>query len=146
MRELRPQTLRRARKHASCTQFGAIPWRLHAGRVQVLLITSRKRGRWIVPKGWPIDGLTPPGSAAREAWEEAGVRGRVAPLCQGVFALQKKSTPRMIALFALQVSTLAATWPEKGQRKRRWFDRDEAAERVDNPELAAILRQFSPFG
>lgn len=39
----------------------------------MLLITSRDTGRWILPKGWPIDGLDGAGAALQEAWEEAGV-------------------------------------------------------------------------
>ena len=55
------------------TQYGALCWRMHRGKVEVLLITSRDTGRWVIPKGWPIDGLAPAQTAAREAWEEAGV-------------------------------------------------------------------------
>ena len=58
------------------TQFAALCYRIKSNKVQVLLVTTRRTGRWILPKGWPIDGLTPQKSAAREAWEEAGVIGR----------------------------------------------------------------------
>jgi len=67
------------------TQYGAVCWRLHRGRVEVLLVTSRDTGRWIIPKGWPIDGLSPAGTAQREAWEEAGVEGEVIEDGLGVF-------------------------------------------------------------
>ncbi|MEN9850080.1 MAG: hypothetical protein RL128_243, partial [Pseudomonadota bacterium] len=60
------------------TQYGALCWRMHRGKVEVLLITSRDTGRWVIPKGWPIDGLAPAQTAAREAWEEAGVEGDIA--------------------------------------------------------------------
>ena len=40
-------------------QIGALCWRMHRGKVEVLLITSRDTGRWVIPKGWPIKGLTP---------------------------------------------------------------------------------------
>ena len=29
-----------------------------SGKTEILLITSRGTGRWILPKGWPIDGLS----------------------------------------------------------------------------------------
>ena len=61
------------------TQYGVIPVREAAdGRVEVLLITSRETRRWVVPKGWPIKGLKPHASAAREAFEEAGLIGETA--------------------------------------------------------------------
>ena len=63
---------------AARTQYGALCWRMHRGKVEVLLITSRDTGRWVIPKGWPIAGLAPAETAAREAWEEAGVEGDIA--------------------------------------------------------------------
>src|SRR5262245_65843036 len=61
-------------------QYGALPFRLRTGsrRPQFMLITSRETQRWVIPKGWPKKGKSPQYSAAREAFEEAGVRGDVA--------------------------------------------------------------------
>jgi 8-oxo-dGTP pyrophosphatase MutT (NUDIX family) len=60
-------------------QFAALPWRRRRGeRLEILLVTTRRSGRWIVPKGWPIDGCSPRECAAREAMEEAGVLGVIA--------------------------------------------------------------------
>src|ERR1700754_3917375 len=60
-------------------QFGALPYRFASGGgLQILLITSRTTRRWIIPKGWAIKGSKPWESAAREAYEEAGLRGTVA--------------------------------------------------------------------
>jgi hypothetical protein len=39
---------------------------------EILLVTSRDTGRWIIPKGWPIDGKNASEAALQEAWEEAG--------------------------------------------------------------------------
>ena len=63
-------------------QVAALCWRLRKGRAEVLLVTSRDTGRWVLPKGWPITGLSPQAAAAREAWEEAGVaEGRNCVCC-----------------------------------------------------------------
>jgi len=70
-----PLSLHGAAKGEVRTQFAALPFRVKEDKVQVLLITSRGTGRWIVPKGWPMEGKTPAESALQEAWEEAGVQG-----------------------------------------------------------------------
>ena len=71
------------------TQVAALCWRKHRDRVEVLLITSRDTGRWVLPKGWPIPGLNAHEAAAIEAWEEAGVRGPVTPDALGYFGYDK---------------------------------------------------------
>jgi 8-oxo-dGTP pyrophosphatase MutT (NUDIX family) len=53
------------------------------------LVTTRRTKRWIIPKGWPIKGLKPSKTAAREAFEEAGVSGRVGAKPLGVFTYEK---------------------------------------------------------
>ncbi|MBD3765809.1 MAG: NUDIX hydrolase [Rhodobacterales bacterium] len=143
--EFRPaQTLLR-------TQYGALCWRIKKGRVQVLMVTSRDTGRWVIPKGWPVTGLGPAESAAREAWEEAGVRGRTDAVCLGVYDYPKmladgRALPCQVAVYPLQVDRLARKFPERKQRKRHWFTPEKAALRVDDPGMAAILRGFAPAG
>jgi 8-oxo-dGTP pyrophosphatase MutT (NUDIX family) len=57
--------------------------------LEILIVTTRQSRRWIVPKGWPIKRLTPSKSAAREAFEEAGVRGKVGARAIGNFTYIK---------------------------------------------------------
>ena len=80
------------RKTRDSTQFAALPCRIMAdGSRQVMLVTSRETRRWVIPKGWPMKGLKPPKVAAREAYEEAGLVGRIIgkrPI--GVFYYQKR--------------------------------------------------------
>ena len=126
------------------TQFGAICWRKAKFGVDVLLITSRETGRWIVPKGWPISGGDGPRSAQREAWEEAGVEGKVGKNCLGLYSYQKvvdqdQSFLCVVAIYALQVEKLVRRYPEHSQRQRRWFSAAEAAEMVAEPELRMLL-------
>ncbi len=131
------------------TQFGALCWRKHRSEVQVLLVTSRRSKRWILPKGWPIDGSTPVEAAMEEAWEEAGVKGKSKPICVGLFSYTKEldgdsNLPCMVALFPVKVTSLANDWPEKSERKRRWFSLKKAASLVQEPELSSILKKFDP--
>ncbi|WP_092694099.1 NUDIX hydrolase [Tranquillimonas rosea] len=137
-----------ARKRDMRTQFGAICWRMKKGKLQVLLVTTRTTRRWTPPKGWPIDGLTPAGSAAREAYEEAGVSGSISETCLGIYSYTKElagdDLPCVVALFPLKVERKMSMWPEKPERRRRWMSPKKAASRVREPELARLLRNFDP--
>lgn len=131
------------------TQFGAICWRKRADEVQVLLVTSLRRKRWIIPKGWPQDQATPARAARTEAWEEAGVEGKVKPVCLGIYSYIKELTsgnpmPCVVAVFPIRVKALHDKFPEKGQRRRKWFTLEKAAKKVSEPELANLLRSFDP--
>jgi len=84
-----PISLHGARKGEVRSQFAALCYRIKRGKVQVLLVTSRGSKRWIVPKGWPMEGKTPAASAKQEAWEEAGVYGRSVGSCLGVYSYAK---------------------------------------------------------
>lgn len=132
------------------TQIGALCYRMMRGDVQVLLITSRTRRRWIVPKGWPIDGTTPAETAATEAWEEAGVVGKLRETCLGLFGYTKlggdgeQDVPCVVAVYPIRVKSLASEYPERQQRRRKWFSPKKAASKVAEPELRRLLREFDP--
>ncbi|WP_336098729.1 NUDIX hydrolase [Roseovarius sp. CH_XMU1461] len=131
------------------SQFAALCFRMKKGKPQVLMITTRGSGRWIIPKGWPMPGRTPAEAALIEAWEEAGVQGKGYDQCLGVFSYHKLFTrtdgaPCLALVYPIKVKALAQNFPEKGQRKRKWMGLDKAATKVDEPELAQILRQFNP--
>ena len=136
-------------KTAARLQYGALCWRRQAAGLEVLLITSRDTGRWVIPKGWPMPGLAPEAAAAQEAWEEAGVEGRVNPVCLGRFGYTKvlsvdASVPCAVAVYGLQVSALATTYPEAEARRRAWFALAKAATLVDEPELRVLIDSFIP--
>lgn len=124
-------------------QLAALCWRMNRGRVEVLLITSRDTGRWVVPKGWPMVGRSGAEAAAREAWEEAGVEGAVGAEALGYFGYDKMlktgALPLMVAVYPLRVARLADRFPERKQRRRKWFTADKAARKVAEPELRALL-------
>jgi 8-oxo-dGTP pyrophosphatase MutT (NUDIX family) len=143
--KLRPEPDREPR-----SQYAALPWRRTAdGAVEVLVITSRETRRWVIPKGWPIKGLKAPMVAAREAFEEAGVEGIVRKKKLGAFHYEKRLRtgriqPVKVAVYALQVVLQNDEWPEKGQRDKQWTSVADAACRVDEPELRAIIAAFAP--
>lgn len=132
-------------------QYAALCYRAQRGKVQVLMITSRDTGRWVIPKGWPMAGISPAECAAQEAWEEAGVKGQAAPHSEGRFYYDKVLGPRTavpctVEVYPLRVERLAGEFPEKGQRRRKWFSLQKAAQKVAEPELAQILAAFVPPG
>jgi 8-oxo-dGTP pyrophosphatase MutT (NUDIX family) len=128
-------------------QYGALPWRRTDG-VEILLITSRETKRWLTPKGWPIDGLSPSEGAAQEAFEEAGVRGVANGQSLGSYSYEKKLREGVgklcrVAVFSLEVTETLDSWPESHERERHWFTAEEAANLVGEPALAAIIRDFA---
>lgn len=131
------------------TQFGALCYRVEDGETQVLLVTTRGRKRWMIPKGWPMPGQTPSQAAQTEAFEEAGVEGTVTPVCLGLFSYTKlmpkaDNLPCMVAVYPLEVTGLLDDYPEARQRRRKWMSLKKAANKVDNTELAMLLRMFHP--
>lgn len=138
-----------AQKRDVRTQFAALCYRVVKDRPQVLLITSRDTGRWVVPKGWPMDGKTPAQAAGVEAWEEAGVEGRPLDFVLGIYSYDKRmegsdNLPCAVAVFPIRTKRLASDFPEKGMRKRKWFSLKKAAAQVGEPELAKIILDFDP--
>ncbi|MDP5306589.1 NUDIX hydrolase [Paracoccus spongiarum] len=124
-------------------QVGALCLDTETGKV--LLITSRGTGRWVIPKGWPMEGRTLPGAAATEAWEEAGVEGNVGHEELGRYTYDKDqdrgfAVPVEVRVFLLRVDRSVEDFPESDQRKRRWFEPEAAARMVAEPGLQQILR------
>ena len=146
---LEPIDLNDAHKSDVRTQFGALCFRMVRGKPEVLLVTSRGTGRWIVPKGWPMDGKTPAQSAEIEAWEEAGVRGRIYERCLGLYSYRKSidegdDVPCVTMVYALKVREMTDDYPEAHERKRKWMRPKKAAAMVDEPDLAHLILNFAP--
>lgn len=123
-------------------QSAAIPFRRRGGRLEVLLITSMSRGAWIVPKGLVESDLSDADSAAKEAEEEAGVRGRVGHKAVGSYEYQKWGGTCVVRVFDLEVEAELDDWPERRDRRRRWTRVDEAAEAVENKRLRKMIQQL----
>ena len=134
-------------------QYAALPVRLGAdGRPEILLVTSRGSRRWILPKGWPMRKHSPRQAAAREAYEEAGLEGKIrAKRPIGSYRYEKRLgngdlVPVEVSIFLLRVSRQLPAWPEQAERRTCWFDPMAAAAKVEEPELACILRRVRIAG
>ncbi len=120
-------------------QSATIPFRIHDGKVEVLLITTRKKGKWIIPKGNIERDLSAPGSAEKEALEEAGVRGEVGRVSLGCYRHGNSNKDPIVEVFLMRVDREQPTWPEDDERERRWVSLEEAYEHVDEEGLKSIL-------
>jgi 8-oxo-dGTP pyrophosphatase MutT (NUDIX family) len=129
-------------------QVAALCYRETDGGKQILLISSRDTGRWILPKGWPIDGMDGPRAALQEAWEEAGVREAeivTEPLGQYEYIKGMDSGGSVAVatqVYLARVKALSDRYPESDERHREWVTPRDAADRVDEPELQEILRNL----
>ena len=137
-------------KRNARSQFGALCYRITDGKIKVLLITSRRTQRWILPKGWPENGMTPGDSAANEAMEEAGVTGEINDRPLGVYHYKKtlengENYPCIVTIYALKVKKTWADYREKSERRRKWFSQKGAAKRVLEPDLALLIKSFDPL-
>ncbi len=131
-------------------KFGAIPYRHIDGEIVFLMITARRTGKWIFPKGGPMDGLTPAETAAEEAYEEAGVRGRVGAVPAGHYRTIKArrggETPVLVEMYPLEVAEQLDDWPEKGERRRHWVTLAEARRLLSEPGLVALAEKIAGGG
>ena len=120
-------------------QSGVVPLRLRGGRPRVLLVTSNGGARWIVPKGIVEEGLSPARSAAKEAWEEAGVKGILSRRMIGRYETAKWGGVCTVRVYLLAVTEVARTWPEDHVRRRRWLSPERAAALVAEPKLKELI-------
>ncbi|MFM6012572.1 MAG: NUDIX hydrolase [Dolichospermum sp.] len=121
-------------------QSGVIPYRIIEGKVEILLITTRKRQGWVIPKGGLCKGMSPHESAAKEAWEEAGVLGRVTTEKFGNYKYRKGGNIYRVNLFLLPVEEVLEDWPEATARERKWLEVNQAAELVKENSLKRIIQ------
>lgn len=127
-------------------QYGAILFRRTPEGPEFLLITSRRTKRWIFPKGEPMVLKSGPACAAQEAYEEAGVEGRVGPEPVGCYqTVKERYDPPLridVEMFPLEVETVHEDWPERGTRQRCWASRTEACGLIQDAGLAELVRDF----
>jgi 8-oxo-dGTP pyrophosphatase MutT (NUDIX family) len=134
-----------ARKGKTIKQVAALPYRLTpGGEMELMLVTSRRTHRFLIPKGWPMKGKTDAEAATQEAAEEAGVIGKKPRSPIGSFRYWKRLraafVPITVTVFPLKVQRTLKRWPEKRKRKRAWLTPGQAELLVDEPELIALVR------
>lgn len=134
----------------SIRQVGALPFRRRrkSKSIEILLVSSRRTGRWIIPKGHVERGTDDRAMARLEAFEEAGVTGKVPKRPIGTFGYLKyyddgRIADSVVTVYALAVADIHDEWPEKRQRTRIWVDLHSASEMVDEPDLAALILSFA---
>jgi 8-oxo-dGTP pyrophosphatase MutT (NUDIX family) len=133
-------------------QVAALPWRAAAGgdggELEILLVSSRETRRWVIPKGWQMKGKGDAEAAAQEAYEEAGLDGRIGAEPIGAYPYLKRlkngaARPVTVNVYPLEVTGQHAAWPEKGQRTLEWMSPVEAALAVQEPELRDLFARFA---
>lgn len=128
-------------------QFAALPFRLDKSELRVLLITTRRKRRWSVPKGSPMRNKEPHLTAALEAYEEAGLIGVIATRAVGSFKHRKGKGDHKrtlnVAVFPMQVHGRERWWPEKGEREAIWVSPKRAARMVHKAELRRLIARFA---
>jgi phosphohistidine phosphatase len=122
-------------------QSAAVPCRLREGRIEVLLITTVNKGKWTIPKGIVERHLRPEESAGEEAFEEAGIKGRVLEECVGTYRYDKWGGTCEVSVFPMLVDTVMEDWPESGIRRRRWVDGKNAPAEVNKRQLAPLVEE-----
>jgi 8-oxo-dGTP pyrophosphatase MutT (NUDIX family) len=114
---------------------------------EMLLITSRDTGRWVIPKGWPMEGKMCHQAAEREAYEEAGVKGETGVERIGFYMYEKGidqglKVQCMVQVYPIVVLEMLKSFPEKGSRKIEWVSFQEGASRVAEPMLKDVILSF----
>ncbi len=129
-------------------QLAALPWRRTGEQIELMMITSRLSRHWLIPKGWPMKGKTNAQAAAREAFEEAGVKGVIAAEPLGRYDYDKllpdgSSVPCQVEVYALQVEKELPKWPEARDREREWMPPEQAAALAFEAGLGRFLATLS---
>ncbi|MEA5533255.1 NUDIX hydrolase [Crocosphaera sp. XPORK-15E] len=123
-------------------QSAVIPYRWYQGEIEILLITSSNKKRWIIPKGIIEPKMTPQASAAKEALEEAGVKGKVDQTLRGIYTYEKWGGVCRVQIFLLSVESLYIDWLEASFRQREWVSLEEAINRIKETEIKIVLEKL----
>ena len=147
IQKLADRLIARIREPEAARQSGAIPYTVVQGQAVFLIITSRRTGRWIFPKGAPIEGLTPWQVAAHEALEEAGVEGDIETTPIGSYRTVKTlgigRRVIEVEMYPLRLTRQLDDWAEKGRRHRHWVILQEARRLLSEPKLAELAAKVS---
>jgi 8-oxo-dGTP pyrophosphatase MutT (NUDIX family) len=123
--------------------------RLKNGELLVLLVSKRRSGKWGIPKGRLNGRLTFGEVAAKEAFEEAGIKGRISPNSVGMFRVKKRTPSRQYSrvvevwVYLMEVTERLHHWPEEGKREIRWVSCETAARQLREPALADLCQRLA---
>lgn len=122
-------------------QSGVIPYRVRKGNLEILLITSRKERRWIIPKGIIKPQYSARNSAAKEALEEAGVKGAVHDRLLGIYRHRKWGRTCTVKVFPMRVTRVYKVWDE-ADRDREWVSLKKALKMISNDGLKQVVMKL----
>lgn len=125
-------------------QSGVVPYKSENGEIRILLVRTRKGKRWIFPKGIIEPGLTPEESAAKEAFEEAGVEGKIVKDYHVTYKYKKWGGICEVKLFLMKVEKVHSGWPEMF-RERNWFSMAEFPKVLKKKKLVKIINDLVKF-
>ncbi len=120
-------------------QSGVIPYRWTNSELEILLITSMKKKKWIIPKGYIEFNLSAFESAKKEAFEEAGILGANETIELGSFINQKSIGVCHVIVFAMEVIKILDEYPERDKRKRKWFNLKDASANIGVPSISSMI-------
>jgi 8-oxo-dGTP pyrophosphatase MutT (NUDIX family) len=145
--------LSQLRKLRGCEQVAAVCYRVKSSGIEFLLVRTNS-GHWIFPKGKAEPGLTYAQAAALEAYEEAGVHGRMEELSFARYVRRKRrnlrdsaktsrrssQTELIVQAHLCEVSRLEP--PQEANRNPTWFSAEKAKRRLQEdrtPDFGAEL-------
>lgn len=125
-------------------QSAALPYRVHEGQIQILMVTSRKRKHWVLPKGIYDSTIGQQASAAQEAYALAGIEGEIDDQALGSYTYMKWGAECKVDVFPMRVISLIdeADW-EKRQRGRQWMTPSQAIKQAKQAELKSIIQKWA---
>jgi 8-oxo-dGTP pyrophosphatase MutT (NUDIX family) len=114
------------------------------------LIRRREAATWGIPKGFLDPGDSPGDAALREAYEEAGIGGRLIGDPVGTYDYHKRGSRYTVAVFLMEVLQEETAWPERRLREREWFGLDDGLQLLAghpvSPLLDAVRAQVAGIG
>ncbi|NTU58793.1 MAG: NUDIX hydrolase [Chlorobiaceae bacterium] len=108
----------------------------------IVLVTGRRSGKWIIPKGYVEKGMSPAESAAKEAWEEAGVTGKVLEKDIGTYRFSRPSGVFAVQVFPLEVLEIRDEWQEMHVRRRTVVTPLEAVRLISHEGLRRLVAEY----
>ena len=123
-------------------EIGALPYRMRNAQLEIVLITTRRRKRWIFPKGQSEKRLTSRKVAELEAFEEAGVVGRIEKGNNREFTIRRGTQKVKITVFALKFDQILDQWPEANERQRVVIRCDDALKMIKGKSLRKCVKRM----
>lgn len=118
----------------------------HTDDGHMVIVTSRRTGRWVFPKGSIDPRMTPEQAAEQEALEEAGVVGKIDRKAIGIYQTPKIRPPLIwtveVTLYPMRIDTILEDWLEIKQRQRRFVTMPEAETLLSDPAMSALAQEF----